>query len=249
MGGYDCRAAAVAAAAGTFQRKAMSSLAPRNRLVSQMCFVPLAVRWGTAPQPVARFCAPIGCSRTVWFCRRRNLLEAGLLETEVAVISPYNGQVQHSQGARVFVRFGAVLPLLAPPAPQRHYCACGWARRRCYPLRPLAPFRDHLAVVLRPQPVIVGFIRRQAQQAYVISLTFVCVIYFSCDLFSLAIILRPQKPEILQTLRKKKVNLLKRLLRPEHPGVEVRSVDGFQGGEKEAIVLSLVRSNPGEIAV
>lgn len=42
------------------------------------------------------------------------------------------------------------------------------------------------------------------------------------------------------------VNLLKRLLHPEHPGVEVRSVDGFQGGEKEAIVLSLVRSNPGE---
>ena len=44
----------------------------------------------------------------------------------------------------------------------------------------------------------------------------------------------------------RQVNLLKRLLHPEHPGVEVRSVDGFQGGEKEAIVLSLVRSNPGE---
>lgn len=44
------------------------------------------------------------------------------------------------------------------------------------------------------------------------------------------------------------MNLLKRLLRQEHPGVEVRSVDGFQGGEKEAIVLSLVRSNPGQRA-
>ncbi len=27
------------------------------------------------------------------------------------------------------------------------------------------------------------------------------------------------------------------------PGIEIKSVDGFQGGEREAIVLSLVRSN------
>ncbi len=27
------------------------------------------------------------------------------------------------------------------------------------------------------------------------------------------------------------------------PGVEIKSVDGFQGGEREAVVLSLVRSN------
>jgi len=39
------------------------------------------------------------------------------------------------------------------------------------------------------------------------------------------------------------VELLRSLLLPDLPKLEIRSVDGFQGGEREAVVLSLVRSS------
>lgn len=39
------------------------------------------------------------------------------------------------------------------------------------------------------------------------------------------------------------MGLLRGLLAPAYPALEIRSVDGFQGGEREAVVLSLVRSN------
>ena len=41
------------------------------------------------------------------------------------------------------------------------------------------------------------------------------------------------------------VELLRSLLLPDHPRLEIRSVDGFQGGEREAVVMSLVRSSEG----
>ena len=39
------------------------------------------------------------------------------------------------------------------------------------------------------------------------------------------------------------VELLRKMLLPTMPKLEIRSVDGFQGGEREAVVLSLVRSS------
>ncbi|XP_074129809.1 DNA-binding protein SMUBP-2 [Sminthopsis crassicaudata] len=44
------------------------------------------------------------------------------------------------------------------------------------------------------------------------------------------------------------VDLLRQQLSPTHPELEIKSVDGFQGREKEAVILSFVRSNrKGEV--
>ena len=56
------------------------------------------------------------------------------------------------------------------------------------------------------------------------------------------------EPYLTVRMFRLQVELLRLSLHPEHPKLEIRSVDGFQGREKEAVVLSLVRSNArGEV--
>jgi superfamily I DNA and/or RNA helicase len=55
--------------------------------------------------------------------------------------------------------------------------------------------------------------------------------------------LRPEQIGVI-TPYNGQLELLKNLLLPEFPTLEIRTVDSFQGGEKEAVVMSLVRSNP-----
>lgn len=54
--------------------------------------------------------------------------------------------------------------------------------------------------------------------------------------------LRPEDIAVI-TPYNGQVELLRKRLLPDVPKLEIRSVDGFQGGEREAVVLSLVRSS------
>ena len=45
------------------------------------------------------------------------------------------------------------------------------------------------------------------------------------------------------------MELLRANLRPHFPDLDIKSVDGFQGREKEVVVLSLVRSNSSKEVV
>lgn len=45
------------------------------------------------------------------------------------------------------------------------------------------------------------------------------------------------------------MELLRLCLLSKYPALEIKSVDGFQGREKEAVVISLVRSNTKGVAI
>eukprot|EP00092_Neocalanus_flemingeri_P021769 GFUD01023616.1.p1 GENE.GFUD01023616.1~~GFUD01023616.1.p1 ORF type:complete len:874 (+),score=238.01 GFUD01023616.1:59-2680(+) len=55
--------------------------------------------------------------------------------------------------------------------------------------------------------------------------------------------LRPEEIGVITTYSRQ-VDLLTNNLQGEFPGMEIKTVDGFQGREKECVILSLVRSNP-----
>ncbi|XP_071535256.1 DNA-binding protein SMUBP-2-like [Panulirus ornatus] len=68
-------------------------------------------------------------------------------------------------------------------------------------------------------------------------------IIVSCQVKALVVAGVPEKDIAVITPYNLQVELIRSLLKIDHPGVEVRSVDGFQGREKEAVIISLVRSN------